>query len=184
MDFSTYIKESKKTAIYPKDIMVFKEDSSLSFPLIYPAMKITGEAEELFIAVNIKPMKVDDIIKEAGDVCWYLACFFRELDIPMTNLGIVPGYNVNSSISHAINIWSLASRVSETMGKIIRDGYNGKDIDAHFQRIKILIKEIWVTINHLCSGLGISIDIVLDKNIAKLTSRKDRGVLTGSGDNR
>jgi NTP pyrophosphatase (non-canonical NTP hydrolase) len=36
----------------------------------------------------------------------------------------------------------------------------------------------------VCTLLGISLDDVATTNIAKLESRKQRGVLTGSGDNR
>jgi len=39
-------------------------------------------------------------------------------------------------------------------------------------------------LSQACTELGLSLQAVLDYNLTKLESRKDRGVLTGSGDNR
>ena len=36
----------------------------------------------------------------------------------------------------------------------------------------------------LATDLGVSLDVIARGNIAKLSSRKERGVLGGSGDNR
>lgn len=39
-------------------------------------------------------------------------------------------------------------------------------------------------IAELCSLYGLELETVMDKNIAKLTDRRNRGVIVGEGDNR
>lgn len=74
----------------------------------------------------------------------------------------------------------------ETQGKIkkiIRDA--GGDITAEdIQAIKKeLGDQLWY-ISSMCDNLGIKLEDVADANIEKLKSRRDRGTLHGSGDNR
>lgn len=73
--------------------------------------------------------------------------------------------------------------VQEHLGKAIRD--DGGAITP--ERLMEITKEIgdylWYTAR-LISELGLDAEEILDINVAKLTSRKERGVIGGSGDNR
>ncbi len=82
MNFEEYQKESKKTAKYPKI------DGK---GYLYPVLGLAGEAGE--VAEKIKKVFRDkngeisdetkmEIIKELGDVLWYLAQISSELDVP------------------------------------------------------------------------------------------------------
>lgn len=80
----------------------------------------------------------------------------------------------------------LAAEAGEVAGKwakIIRDqgsAYDQADADA-------IIKEVgdvlWM-IARIAAELGVSLDVVAERNLQKLADRKKRGVLGGSGDHR
>jgi len=83
MDFSTYGEQAIKTAIYP---------SKGSGSLVYPALGLCGEAGEIAEKVKknirdadgvISSITRDDLIKELGDVLWYLNALAFELDVSL-----------------------------------------------------------------------------------------------------
>lgn len=77
-----------------------------------------------------------------------------------------------------------AGEIAEKVKKWIRDDGKGTMTD---ERRDALLKELgdplWY-ISALAYDLGYTLQDVVDANVAKLTSRKERGVLGGSGDNR
>lgn len=76
-----------------------------------------------------------------------------------------------------------AGEVAEKVKKIIRD----KDGVLDQTDVDEILKEagdvLWYLAS-LASELGYSLEEVAKRNIEKLSSRKERGVLSGSGDNR
>jgi len=87
MTFDEYQKESQKTARYPV----------VGAPFIYPTLGLVGEAGE--VAEKIKKIMrdnggvVDDarkteIMKEMGDVLWYLAQLAVTLDMSLEDIAI------------------------------------------------------------------------------------------------
>ncbi len=85
MDFSTYQKESRKTATYP----------SIGYNFIYPTLGLAGEAGE--VVEKIKKLIRDkngvvddniktDIKKELGDVLWYLSQLATELNLSLDEI--------------------------------------------------------------------------------------------------
>ncbi len=80
-----------------------------------------------------------------------------------------------------------AGEVAEKLGKFMRDeGFvpgtplSGAQVDA---LSKELGDVLWYVAN-LAADLDLSLDEVAQRNLAKLQSRKDRGVIHGSGDER
>ncbi|MFC1629978.1 nucleoside triphosphate pyrophosphohydrolase family protein [Patescibacteria group bacterium] len=82
MTFEEYQKLSRETAIYP----------DLGKNFIYPVLGLVGESGE--IAEKIKKVLRDDkgiiseekkqeILKELGDVLWYVSQIATELDLPL-----------------------------------------------------------------------------------------------------
>jgi len=78
----------------------------------------------------------------------------------------------------ALGLAGEAGEVAEKIKKYIRDGELDKDSVA-----KELGDVLWYIAN-LASDLDIDLDVIAHNNIEKLFSRKERGVLHGSGDNR
>ncbi|MFN7883114.1 MAG: nucleoside triphosphate pyrophosphohydrolase family protein [bacterium] len=83
----------------------------------------------------------------------------------------------------------LASEAGEVAGKIkkqIRDGRNwtGEQREDHRQHILAEMGDVCFYLAELCSHYGVGFGEVMSGNIAKLESRRDRGVIGGSGDKR
>lgn len=87
MNFDEYQKKSRKTAIYP--------DKDRNF--IYPTLGLMGEsgeiAEKIKKVIRDKGGKIDEetrteLIKELGDVLWYLANLSTELGISLDKIAV------------------------------------------------------------------------------------------------
>ncbi len=85
MDFETYQKQSRKTAMYP--------DEGNNF--VYPTLGLVGESGE--VAEKIKKVLRDknglvdentkmEIKKELGDVLWYLSQLATELNLSLDDI--------------------------------------------------------------------------------------------------
>lgn len=72
-----------------------------------------------------------------------------------------------------------AGEIANKIKKVMRDGA----VLDHNDIAKEIGDVLWYCAG-LCTVLGISFDHVAKLNIAKLKSRKERGVLGGNGDNR
>lgn len=87
------------------------------------------------------------------------------------------------SLSYLSNGLGESGEVQGKVKKIIRDD----DGELKQEKIDTIIGELgdqlWY-ISEMCTELGVSLDDVAEENIAKLASRKERGVIQGSGDNR
>lgn len=76
MTLEEYQKISRKTAIYP-----------IEFKILYPSVGLCGESGEL--AEKVKRwmrsgnLDKDGIIKEMGDVLWYLSALATDLDVSL-----------------------------------------------------------------------------------------------------
>jgi len=92
MELDEYQKEARKTAIYP--------DKGTNAGLIYAVLGLCGESGE--VAEKVKKMIRDDggqlssarrelLIKELGDVLWYVANAAEELNI---KLDYIAGINL------------------------------------------------------------------------------------------
>ena len=85
MDFNTYQKKSRKTAIYP--------DKDKNF--IYPVLGLAGEtgevAEKIKKIIRDKDGKISlhdkkELSKEIGDILWYLANLAVELGLSLEEI--------------------------------------------------------------------------------------------------
>lgn len=94
---------------------------------------------------------------------------------------IYPGRGTGSKNEYAylgLGLTGEAGEVAEKIKKLIRDGEMKRD-----EVLKELGDVFWYA-TQLCSAMGVSVEYVLELNMNKLNSRKERGVLQGSGDNR
>lgn len=76
-----------------------------------------------------------------------------------------------------------AGEVAEKLKKIIRDKNSVITEDDKQELAKELGDVLWY-IAVFAHDLGVPLDTIAQQNLDKLLSRKDRGVLGGSGDNR
>jgi NTP pyrophosphatase (non-canonical NTP hydrolase) len=73
--------------------------------------------------------------------------------------------------------------IQNRVKKIIRDS-NGEITDETRETIIKELGDVLWYVAAMCMELNIPMDYVAQKNLNKLFSRRDRGVLHGSGDNR
>lgn len=83
-------------------------------------------------------------------------------------------------------VLGLAEEAGEVVGKfakIVRDDSGVISEEKKLAIVKELGDVCWM-VAEISTVLGVPLNTVMDNNIKKLTDRKDRNVLHGSGDNR
>lgn len=87
----------------------------------------------------------------------------------------------------ALKLAGEAGEVAEKLGKLIRDeGYKvGEPLtQAQQQALGKEVGDVLWYVANLAADLGLSLEEVATTNLEKLASRKERGVIGGSGDDR
>lgn len=95
---------------------------------------------------------------------------------------IYPAQGMNYSYP-ALGLVGEAGEVAEKIKKVIRDKDGVLDANDKGEIAKELGDVLWY-IAILASEMGVSLNTVATMNLKKLQSRKERGKLGGSGDNR
>lgn len=94
---------------------------------------------------------------------------------------VYPQANTGSDMELAylgLGLAGEAGEVSEKIKKKLRDGH--LDTSA----LEKELGDVFWYLVRIAKAAGLNPQMVIEKNIAKLQSRKERGVLQGSGDNR
>jgi len=89
----------------------------------------------------------------------------------------------NNFVYPTLGLSGEAGEVAEKIKKVIRDKGGVVD-DETREAIKKELGDVLWYVAQLATELGLSMDEIAEKNIEKLYSRMERGVLQGSGDNR
>lgn len=83
----------------------------------------------------------------------------------------------------ALGLAEEAGEVAGKFAKAIRDNEGVIDNDRKKEIVKELGDVMWF-VAELCTVLDVNLNDVMANNIEKLTSRRERNVIHGSGDNR
>ena len=83
----------------------------------------------------------------------------------------------------ALGLCGEAGEVAEKIKRVVRDGRDSVTPEEVKEISKELGDVLWYVAN-LAAEIGLNLDDIATENIEKLKSRKERGVLHGSGDNR
>jgi|TARA_R100001244_G_scaffold129163_1_gene100397 NTP pyrophosphatase (non-canonical NTP hydrolase) len=89
----------------------------------------------------------------------------------------------NNLVYPVLGLNGEAGEIAEKLKKIIRDSGGELSPESRKDLSKELGDILWY-VAACCDELGLRMDSVASANIAKLASRKERGQLSGSGDNR
>lgn len=100
-----------------------------------------------------------------------------------------PGSGTPMGLSYtALKLNGEAGEFAEHMGKAMRDdGLMTTTQELTEDRERLMLKELGDTLWYIAAAaheLGYTLDDVANANLNKLSDRKDRGVLGGSGDER
>lgn len=83
----------------------------------------------------------------------------------------------------ALGLAGEAGEICNKTKKILRDDAGNLTDEKRSQLVDELGDVLWYVAN-LATDLGVTLEEVARLNLAKLNSRKERGTLKGSGDNR
>lgn len=93
------------------------------------------------------------------------------------------GATITNWIYPALGLAEEAGEVSGKFAKAVRD-CNGYISPERKQEIAKELGDVLWFVAELCTCLDLSLSDVAQKNLDKLASRKERGVIHGNGDNR
>jgi len=123
--------------------------------------------------------------KDVADLRYYDK--FKEDGTPQNELaaysqwaeGLVLTKGYTRLLENILGIVGEAGEVAEKLKKSLRDG-------ATFDKeeVKLELGDVLYYIAITANGIGSNLQEIAELNIKKLNSRKERGVLQGSGDNR
>lgn len=189
MNPNTYAEKARSTALYPE-----------SHKFVYPVLGLPDEIGELLDKITQSDkFNREDVSKEIGDVLWYIVNVAEDAQIGLSTListMVDEGMRVNSftELGALMNenedirpltilLPVYAGRIAGIAKKTIRDS-SGVLIPEKLTIIHENLNNILRGLYSIASAWGINMDDVAKENIEKLASRKERGVLQGSGDNR
>lgn len=89
----------------------------------------------------------------------------------------------NNLVYPTLGLVGEAGEVAEKVKKVIRDNGGTLDDDSKY-KIALELSDVCWYMATLASELGLPLSEVFNMNMEKLSSRKERGTLSGSGDNR
>jgi len=170
MTFQEYQTYTRKTAQYPQTRRI-----------LYPLLKLGGEIGEVSEKVG-KVLRDEKenfsgkelaIAIEIGDVLWYVAALSYEMEI---NLEF-------PEITSAEDIFLTTLNLQRLQGKLVSRVFETWE-DKFPPAITRLLKQILKSAGELAFLLGYSLTEIAQLNLDKLSSRKQRGVIGGSGDDR
>jgi len=78
----------------------------------------------------------------------------------------------------------LAEEAGEVAGKIKKMMRDGIPLDEQREKIELEMGDVLWYLANLAHDCGISLEVVVEKNLEKLHDRQVRGQLHGEGDNR
>jgi NTP pyrophosphatase (non-canonical NTP hydrolase) len=134
---------------------------------------LLGELDELEDKiVNMESTEL--IIKELGDVFWYLALLSHCLETVPTDAYV--NYNIATPISEV-------AKMQEIYKKAIRDN-DGVLTSIQKDKLRDHVNVLYSLLLYTINKLKLNLSDVLNTNLEKLRSRKERNVISGSGDER
>jgi NTP pyrophosphatase (non-canonical NTP hydrolase) len=89
----------------------------------------------------------------------------------------------NNPTYPTLGLCGEAGEVAEKVKKLLRDDAGYIDYDKR-QEVKKELGDVLWYVSELASEFSLDLEDIAQGNIEKLSSRKERGVLGGSGDNR
>lgn len=169
MEFDEYQERVGQFADYPSAVVHGND-----VKLVYPVLGLAEEVAELHEKMQVGADKAE-IAKELGDVCWFVQEVASCLDIKMSQL--------SRTMKTTVTLDVFSGEVCGVLAKAVRD-MEGIVASSGVEKIKVALSLIVSRVEEIASECGLQLQDVMMGNYNKLASRKARGVIHGSGDNR
>lgn len=196
LTFDEYQKSALSTAVYPRQYVLMGGETvkSGSPSCIYPVFGLCGEIGEVGQVLTNSLGTYWELIKECGDVLWYVAAICSDLSINMSAVSeyeTFEDFDIGVKLTnHDVRIHDIlnelfiaAGIVAEATKKTIRDSA-GVVTPERLKVIVAALKRVLIALVSICHERGIDFVQAAKHNLEKLASRSARGVISGSGDNR
>ena len=189
---------------YQADAISTAFDSAKSMHYLAPGL--AGEIFELQEVVAFffdRDTYHEKVLAEVGDVFWFIALIADEFDWSLENVildcddeelydsldayqSVVISSLFDGQIDErnlALELGAASNDIVSVWAKAVRD--NAGEVTQDKQvKLKIALNDAFFSASRLAFMSGWNIEEVMSHNIDKLFSRKARGKLSGSGDNR
>jgi NTP pyrophosphatase (non-canonical NTP hydrolase) len=188
-----YIEGTATTAVYP-GVGGFVGLTYVLHGLIGEAGELSNKFKKMLRDGNREQLR-DQMVDELGDVLWYAARLAVELGgLSSSSTFTIPVRDMKRSAHLAIMddgihipfisfaLLQLHKAVA-SINDLCEEKYGDHDPTYTMEAKDPMIELFW-TLHDVAYVLGADLDTVGAKNLAKLTSRKDRGKLQGAGDDR
>lgn len=162
---SEYKKAALSTAFYP----------NIGSNILYPIIAVFEESGELIEKLE-ESADAKDIAKELGDILWYCAMIFHELNEDFV-------FKIEKSYLTTNKLMTHNSRIAGIIKKSQRDE-NGILKGEKRLELKMHLNFVLTFVYNTSNQIGYTIEEVCDMNISKIEDRIERGTLAGSGDDR
>jgi len=174
MEFNDYQEKARATAIYP----------NVGDNFVYPTLGLIDEIGELVGALGTS-LPNDVIIKEAGDVLWYVASLASEVDLTLWRVaGCRNIKDIDPPNTYFLGgLFLSGAAIAGIVKKTLRDRDGALTLESKMQ-ISHSLSVILHILVMICYHRETSLLEIAEENLKKLSDRQDRGVLHGSGDNR
>lgn len=84
----------------------------------------------------------------------------------------------------ALGLAGEAGEIANKVKKFIRDGYSREELSEKVDELRDELGDVLWYVAAMAHVLEIDLESIAKNNITKLQSRKERGTLSGNGDNR
>lgn len=177
----------KKWSAKVRPLALYPEAGQKTAPALqYAALGLAGETGELVEAFDEILKETPDrqrIVKELGDVLWYVDAVAHEVGSSAAGVWtlLTPRRVKEAHITNPVYLIELvkaAGKVAEAAKKFARDGKLEPESVVHTLSQAVLMACM------IAVQIGVDFDDILAVNAEKLLSRAARGKLGGSGDDR
>jgi len=121
-------------------------------------------------------------IESAAPRCSFTPMLLSDYQDRSRATAVYPGQGDNI-LYPTLGLCGEAGEVAEKIKKMVRDDSGALTDERRAALSKELGDVLWY-VAQIATEAGLELDVIAEENIAKLTARRERGVLSGSGDER
>jgi hypothetical protein len=188
---------------YSAVAMSFARYPNIGKNIDYPLVGGTEELGELFGKLHtaaeaddtLNDIEREQLCLEAGDVFWYFNAFMSEAGIPLERFAALENdctvptmtkdsaYHIGAVEHQATRLMACLGGVCGQIKRLHRD--DGDEMTPERREKIFAAGQLFVQqFANVCATADLTFEQVLDANVQKLSGRRERGTLHGSGDNR